>query len=1077
MAKDDMPGDSAEMPEENPAAAPAGDEGEAPVPALFEDIRPVNISDEMEEAYLNYSMSVLIGRALPDARDGFKPVHRRVLYAMWRLGNRHDAPHKKSARVVGDVIGKYHPHGDASVYNTIVRMAQPFSLRYTLVDGHGNFGTIDRDPAAAMRYTEVRLERIAEEMLSDIDRDTVDMVPNFDGTEKEPSVLPSRFPQLLVNGSQGIAVGMATSIPTHNLSETIDACLYALHHPGATVDDLIRFMPAPDFPTGGIIFGLSGVRAAYRTGRGSVLIRSKIHEETDKSGRTSLVVDEIPYMVNKAELIKKIAALRNEKKIEGITDLRDESSKKIRIVIELRRDAHAESVKNNLFKLTELQTTFGVNMVALLDGRPKLLNLKQLIDAFIGLRREVVVRRTRFLLRKARADGHLQEGLAIALANIDDFIEIIRSSADRAEATERLMGRGWKSGVVQGMIGSVPGRYADYRPEDVEPESGVRADGLYWLSRVQTDRILDMRLQTLTATQQDAIIASYRELCAQITDYLDILAHDERVVRIISEDLLSIKEKYGDARRSEIDPSGDPDFDELDLIPKKDVVVTLSRDGYIKSQLLSDYQAQRRGGTGRNSGKFREEDASEHLIVASTHDHILCFTSLGRLYLINHAYQVPSGSATSKGRPIQNLISLQQIEQPDGEGGTKKVLERVTNILAIPTPDESHCVFFSNARAPVRAQIQRLNRDEVRLQEVAADVREAVREDVLASCAEFPELPAEKWLQTDLSDLPASAQAEIRHMIDWDTAEAVEARAKSKDAKTWSQMKVQDLTEPMRSEARAVCNRLLKLLAGRHGADWDAVTLGELPAKARARARDAFRTSLLSEFARTHYVFFATAQGLVKKTPLSELSRVQPAGVPVILLQEGDRLVGAELTDGRHNVMLFSDAGRAARFEENDVRPMGRLSKGVGGMKVKGGSVIAMLVAGEEDREKQVLTATENGYGKRTPIDEYTLHGRNTQGMIAIAQTERNGRLVGACLVADDDEIILLSRKGKLVRTPVESIRTCSRASQGVTLIGLKDDSLVSVTRVDAPAETEEASAAAEPEVAPVESAMDGQSA
>ena len=613
----------------------------------------MNISDEMEEAYLNYSMSVLIGRALPDARDGFKPVHRRVLYAMWRLGNRHDVPHKKSARVVGDVIGKYHPHGDASVYDTIVRMAQPFSLRYTLVDGHGNFGTIDRDPAAAMRYTEVRLDRIAEEMLTDIDRDTVDMVPNFDGTEKEPSVLPSRFPQLLVNGSQGIAVGMATSIPTHNLSETIDACLYELHHPEASVDDLIRFMPAPDFPTGGIIFGLSGVREAYRTGRGSVLIRSKIHEETDRNGRTSLIVDEIPYMVNKADLIKKIAALRNEKKIEGITDLRDESSKKIRIVIELRRDAHAEAVKNNLFKLTELQTTFGVNMVALLDGRPRLLNLKQLIDAFLGLRREVVVRRTRFLLKKARADGHLQEGLAIALSNIDEFIRIIRSSTDRAEAARQLMCRGWKAGVVHEMIRSVPGSYADYRPEDAEPESGVRQDGLYWLSSVQTERILDMRLQTLTTTQQESIVASYQDLCAQITDYLDILSHDERVVKIISEDLIYIKEKYGDVRRSVIDPSGDPDFDELDLVPQKDVVVTLSRDGYVKSQLLSDYQAQKRGGLGRNSGKLRDEDAGEHLIVANTHDHILCLTSLGRLYLINHAYQVPAGTAASKGRPIQ----------------------------------------------------------------------------------------------------------------------------------------------------------------------------------------------------------------------------------------------------------------------------------------------------------------------------------------------------------------------------------------------------------------------------------------
>lgn len=1055
MATDNIPG-MAESPAENAGETPA-------IPSsLQEDIHQVNISDEMEEAYLNYSMSVLIGRALPDARDGFKPVHRRVLYSMWRLGNRHDVPHKKSARVVGDVIGKYHPHGDTAVYDTIVRMAQPFSLRYTLVDGHGNFGTIDRDPAAAMRYTEVRLSKIAEEMLTDIDRDTVDMAPNFDGTEKEPSVLPARFPQLLVNGSQGIAVGMATSIPTHNLGETIDACLFALHHPEASVDDLIRFMPAPDFPTGGIIFGLSGVRQAYRTGRGSVLIRSKIHEETDRTGRTSLIVDEIPYMVNKAELIKKIAALRNEKKIDGITDLRDESSKTIRIVIELRRDAHAESVKNNLFKLTELQTTFGVNMVALLDGRPQQLNLKQLVDAFIGLRREVVTRRTRFLLKKARADGHLQEGLAIALENIDEFIEIIKSSADRAEATERLMSRGWKSPVVQGMIAAVSGSYADYRPADAEPGRGLREDGLYWLSRVQTDRILDMRLQTLTATQQESIIAAYRELCAQIADYLDILAHDERVVKIIADDLLYIKEKYADVRRSVIDPSGDPDFDELDLIPQKDVVVTLSRDGYIKSQLLSDYQAQKRGGQGRNSGKLRDEDAGDQLIVANTHDHVLCFTSLGRMYLIDHAYQVPAGNASSKGRPIQNLVALTQYEQDDGKGGKESVLERVTNILSIPTPDENHCVFFSTARTPVRNQLRRLGRDEVKLQELPAEVRESIRSTVEAYRAELPAMPDEKWLSVALSDLPLNAQAELKHLAGWNTEEAEAARRADKNAKTWGTMAVCDLPEGVRAEARSVCDRALESLAAKHGADWEAVTLGDLPDKARAEAREAFRLSLLSDFARSHYVFFATERGTVKKIPLSEFSKVQNAGISAIALDAGDRLIGAEITDGDHDVMLFSDAGKALRFDENDVRPMGRGARGVGGMKIGAADrIIAMLVA--DDPSQMVLTVTENGYGKRTPITEYTRHGRNTQGMITIAVSERNGRVVGACLVDEDDEIILLSKKGKLVRTAVSSIRVCSRGSQGVTLISVKDgDGLVSVTPVKASVEEAAAEAAAE---------------
>ena len=1018
-------------------------------PALREDIRPVSISDQMEEAYLNYSMSVLIGRALPDARDGFKPVHRRVLYAMWRLGNRHEVPYKKSARIVGDVIGKYHPHGDVAVYDTIVRMAQPFSLRYPLVDGHGNFGTIDRDPAAAMRYTEIRLSKIAEEMLTDIDRDTVDMTPNFDGTEKEPTVLPARFPQLLVNGSQGIAVGMATNIPTHNLNETIDACLYALHHPDATVDDLIRLMPAPDFPTGGIIFGLSGVRQAYRTGRGSMLIRAKVHEETDSKGRTSIIVDEIPYMVNKAELIKKIASLRNEKKIEGITDLRDESSRDIRVVIELKMGAQVETVKSNLFKLTDLQTTFGINMVALLDGRPQLLNLKQLIDAFISLCREVVTRKTRFMLAKARADGHLQEGLAVALANIDEFIAIIRSSADRAEATRRLMDRGWEAPVVKTMIQGIAGSYEDYRPEDAEPDRGVRADGLYWLSKAQTDRILDMRLQTLTATQQESIIASYRELCEKIRDYLDILAHDERVVKIISDDLLEIKQNYGDARRSVIDPSGDPDFDELDLIPKQDVVVTMSRDGYIKRQLLSDYQAQKRGGMGKNSGKLRDQDASDKLIVATTHDHILCFTDFGRMYLIDHAYQVPAGTAGSKGRPIQNLVALQRYDRDDGKGGTETVQERVTNILSIPTPDENHCVFFSTARSPVRNELLRLNRNEVLIGELSAQVRETLRDAIRSARSELPGMPEHEWTQIFLSSLPNLVQQRLKELVRWDQPDCLVGQDGNGDAKdkTWGELRISDMPAEMRGQVREICDAALQDLSMRTGDAWNAVSLGDLPEKARNLAREAFRVSLLSDFAREHYIFFATARGVVKKVPLGEFSKVQNGGTSAVNLDAGDVLVGAELTDGRHDVMLFSDAGKALRFDEEDVRAMGRTARGVGGMKLRDEDrIIAMLVAGSE--EQMVLTVTENGFGKRTPIAEYTRHGRNTMGMIAIATTERNGKVVGACLVDENDEIILWSERGKLVRTPVSDIRVCSRAAQGVTLINLKDDSLVSVTTV-----------------------------
>lgn len=841
---------------------------------IAQELLPVSLETEMKRAYLDYAMSVIVGRALPDVRDGLKPVHRRVLYAMEQMGNTYNRPTKKSARVVGDVIGKYHPHGDSAAYETIVRMAQPFSLRYPLVYGQGNFGSLDGDSAAAMRYTEVKLQKLAGEMLADIRRGTVDFVPNYDNSEKEPTVLPTRLPHLLINGSAGIAVGMATNIPPHNLGETVDACVHLLNNPQATIDDLIKFMPAPDFPTGGIIFGLKGVVDGYRTGRGRVVMRAKTHyEEYDKGRRTRIVVDEIPYQVNKKVLVESIAHLINEKRIEGISDLRDETDKDgVRVVMDLKAGVVADVVLNNLYKMTQLQDSFGINMVALVDGQPQLLNLKQIIEAFLMHRREVITRRCIFDLREARGRCHILEGLAVALANIDDFIEIIRNAPTPEVAKTGLMSRGWGSAFVADLLSRAGENVDGFRPEGLDAHFGMHVDEQrYYLSETQADSILQMRLQRLTGLEQDKILQEYKNVTLNIIDLLDILANPERVRKIIEDDLLEIKTEYNDDRRSEIDPTGDPNFDPRDLIPRREMVVTLTRDGYIKTQQVSDYQAQRRGGQGKKAATMKEGDLIDQLFIANSHDRILCFSNFGRMYCLD-VYSLPEGSRTSKGRPIINSVPL-------SEG------ERITVVLPI----------------------------------------------------------------TDFDD--------------------------------------------------------------------------------------------------KHYVFMATANGVVKKTRLIDFANVRRSGINAAGLDDGDHLIGVAITDGEHDVMLFSDAGKSVRFAESDVRPMGRNARGVRGMMLEDGQqVIAMLVA--EDETQTVLTATENGFGKRTDIAEYTRHGRGTKGMIAIQTSERNGKVVAATLVHDTDEIMMLTQKGKIVRTAVKDIRVLKRATQGVTLIALKDDSLAAISRI-----------------------------
>src|SRR5499427_6658940 len=826
---------------------------------------PVSLEAEMRHSYLDYAMSVIVGRALPDVRDGLKPVHRRVLFAMHEANNVWNRSYVKCARVVGDVLGKYHPHGDTATYEALVRMVQDFSLRYPLIDGQGNFGSVDGDAPAAYRYTECRLQRITAEMLADIEQETVDFAPNYDGKEREPTVLPTRLPNLLVNGSSGIAVGMATNVPPHNLSEVVTACLALLENPEITVDELIEHIPAPDFPTAGIIYGTEGVREGYRTGRGRVVIRARTHiEDLEKGNRQAIIVDEIPYQVNKSTLLSRIGELVREKKLDGISDLRDESDKSgMRVVIELRRGEVADIVLNNLFKLTQLQDSFGMNMVALVDGQPRLLNLKQLLQHFLMHRREVVVRRTRYELTKARDRGHILEGLAVALSNVDEVISLIKAAPTPADAKSALMGRIWRSALVEDMLKRAAADAA--RPTGLAPEFGWQSAGKppgYRLSDAQAQRILEMRLQSLTALEQDKITTEYKDVMAQIADLLDILAKPARVTTIMRDELKSIRDQFGDKRRSEVVAHG-IDLSIEDLIAPEDMVVTLSHGGYMKAQPVAEYRAQRRGGRGRQAAATKEDDFIDHLFIANTHDHILCFSNRGRV---------------SRGKPIVNLVPLLEHE-------------KITAVL------------------PVK------------------------------------------------------------------------------------------------------------------------------------------------EFVEDRFVFMATAHGTVKKTPLSEFSRPRPSGIIAVDLDDGDFLVGAALTDGKHDVMLFSSGGKAVRFEETDVRPMGRNARGVRGMMLdKGQRVIAMLVA--EDEEQSVLTATENGFGKRTPIVEYTRHGRGTKGMIAIQQSSRNGQVVAAALVRPDDEVMLISTGGVLIRTRVKTIREMGRSTQGVTLINLGEgEKLAGLERV---VETEE---------------------
>lgn len=826
---------------------------------------PISLEDEMRRSYLDYAMSVIVGRALPDVRDGLKPVHRRVLFAMHELNNDWNKAYKKSARVVGDVIGKYHPHGDIAVYDTIVRMAQDFSLRYMLVDGQGNFGSVDGDNAAAMRYTEVRMARIGHELLADIDKETVDFGPNYDGSEQEPLILPARIPNLLINGSSGIAVGMATNIPPHNLSEVLAACQALLANPDLTIDQLIDIVPAPDFPTAGIIYGVSGVRDGYRTGRGRVVMRAKTHfEDLDKSGsRQSIIVDELPYQVNKRTLLEKIAELVNEKKIEGISEIRDESDKSgMRVVIELKRGEIPDIILNNLYKMTQLQDTFGMNMVALVDGQPRLLNLKQMLECFLAHRREVVTRRTVFELRKARDRGHILEGLAVALSNVDEIIALIKAAPTPSDAKIGLMSRTWQSALVSDMLKRAAAEAS--RPEGIGPEFGMTDKG-YRLSDIQAQAILELRLQRLTGLEQDKIVNEYRDVMEKIADLLDILAKPARITEIIGQELNDVREQFvvatKDKRRSEI-VTHTQDLGVEDLIAPQDMVVTLSHTGYIKSQPLTDYRAQRRGGRGKQAAAIKDDDFVEHLFVANTHDYILCFSNRGRCYWLK-VYEVPQGSRISRGKPIVNMFPLDEGEK-------------------------------INAILPVK------------------------------------------------------------------------------------------------------------------------------------------------EFAEDRYVFMATSLGTVKKTPLSDFSNPRKAGIIAVALDDNDFLIGAQLTSGSNDIMLVSDAGKAVWFDEEDVRPMGRPARGVRGMKLqKDQQVLSLLVA--HDDAETVLVATENGFGKRTALADFRHSGRGTQGVKAIADSARNGRVVAAKLVSDEDEIMLITTGGVLIRTRVKEIRELGRATQGVTLISLDD--------------------------------------
>lgn len=837
---------------------------------IAKEIHPVNIEDELKQSYLDYAMSVIVGRALPDVRDGLKPVHRRVLFAMSELKNDWNKSYKKSARVVGDVIGKYHPHGDSAVYDTIVRMAQPFSLRYMLVDGQGNFGSIDGDSAAAMRYTEIRMAKISQELLADLEKETVDFVPNYDGQELIPEVLPTRVPNLLVNGSSGIAVGMATNIPPHNLREVVKGCLAMIDNPEITIDELMEFIPGPDFPTAAIINGRAGILEAYRTGRGRIYVRARAEVIIDeKSSRETILVHELPYQVNKARLIEKIAELVKEKRIEGISEIRDESDKDgLRVVIELKRGESGEVVLNNLYSQTQMETVFGINVVALVDSQPRLLNLYQLLDLFIRHRREVVTRRTVYLLREARKRGHVLEGLAVAIANIDEVIALIKASDSPTDAREAMLARGWPVAAVADFLQRA-GENA-CKPDDLGDEFGLR-DGQYFLSHAQAQAILELRLHRLTGMEHDKLLAEYEEKLKQIIEYLEILANPDRLMNVIREELEQIQKDYGDERRTEIHASRS-DLTHEDLITVEDRVVTISHLGYAKSQPLDAYQAQRRGGTGKAATSVKDEDFVEHLLIANTHDYILCFTTVGKVYWLK-VYQIPIAGRTSRGRPVVNLLSLDEDE-------------RITAIL------------------PVK------------------------------------------------------------------------------------------------------------------------------------------------EFDEDRFIFMATAQGTVKKTPLTQFSRPRTNGLRAIALDEGDVLVGTAITDGNCDVILFSSSGKAARFDEGQVRSMGRVSRGVRGIRLgEDHKVISMVIPRVEG---MVLTVSENGFGKRTDVNDFPKKGRGSQGVIGMQTSDRNGALIGAVQVFANDEIMLISDQGTLVRTRADEVSLLSRNTQGVRLIKTRDkEHIVGLTRIE----------------------------
>ncbi|HYQ38516.1 MAG TPA: DNA gyrase subunit A [Pseudomonas sp.] len=906
---------------------------------LAKEILPVNIEDELKQSYLDYAMSVIVGRALPDARDGLKPVHRRVLFAMSELGNDWNKPYKKSARVVGDVIGKYHPHGDTAVYDTIVRMAQPFSLRYMLVDGQGNFGSVDGDNAAAMRYTEVRMAKLAHELLADLDKETVDWVPNYDGTEQIPAVMPTKIPNLLVNGSSGIAVGMATNIPPHNLGEVIDGCLALIDNPELSVDELMQYIPGPDFPTAGIINGRAGIIEAYRTGRGRVYIRARAEiEEMDKAGRQQIVITELPYQLNKARLIEKIAELVKEKKLEGISELRDESDKDgMRVVIELRRGEVGEVVLNNLYAQTQMQSVFGINVVALVDGQPRTLNLKDMLEVFVRHRREVVTRRTVFELRKARERGHILEGQAVALSNIDPVIELIKQSPTPAEAKERLIATAWESSAVEAMVERAGADAC--RPEDLDPQYGLR-EGKYYLSPEQAQAILELRLHRLTGLEHEKLLAEYQEILVQIGELIRILTSPERLMEVIREELEKVKAEFGDARRTEIRATQE-DLTVADLIPEEERVVTISHGGYAKSQPLAAYQAQRRGGKGKSATGVKDEDYVEHLLVANSHATLLLFSSKGKVYWLR-TFEIPEASRTARGRPLVNLLPLD-------EG------ERITAML-----------------------------------------------------------------QVDLEALQQSGGEDDLDndgvVIEGEVVEAVEA-AEEAEGET------------------------AELVAEPTGA----------------------------------YIFMATAFGTVKKVPLVQFSRPRKAGLIALDLVEGDTLIAAAITDGAKEVMLFSSAGKVIRFAESVVRTMGRNARGVRGMKLGAGQqLISMLIP---ESAAQILTASERGFGKRTPLSKFPRRGRGGQGVIAMVTNERNGQLVGAIQVQEGEEIMLISDQGTLVRTRVDEVSLQSRNTQGVTLIKLAEgETLVGLERVQEPSDSgEELAEADAPELADAAPATDAE--